>query len=75
MLDPGPGFGGPLPVVQCKGLAPQQWQVTPVGNGYSFLKTRNTGLCLDDYGWATDLGAEVRQWTCNGLAAQKWLIV
>ncbi|MFI6706420.1 family 43 glycosylhydrolase [Nonomuraea sp. NPDC050478] len=38
------------------------------------IRNRHSGLCLDDYNWVTTPGAEVRQWTCNGLATQDWQI-
>lgn len=33
-----------------------------------------SGLCLDVAGGATEAGANVQQWTCNGSAAQRWTI-
>jgi len=49
--------------------------------GYSFsggskqqITNRNSGLCLDDYNFLTDPGAEVRQWTCNGAGVQDWYL-
>ncbi|WP_052424001.1 family 43 glycosylhydrolase [Nonomuraea candida] len=41
---------------------------------YARISNRHSGLCLDDYNWVTTPGAEVRQWTCNGLAPQDWQI-
>ncbi|WP_197093442.1 family 43 glycosylhydrolase [Nonomuraea sp. SBT364] len=41
---------------------------------YSRIRNRHSDLCLDDYNWVTTPGAEVRQWTCNGLAPQDWQI-
>lgn len=38
------------------------------------IRNRHSDLCLDDYNFATDPGAEVRQWTCNGLPVQDWII-
>ncbi|MFD0598990.1 RICIN domain-containing protein [Catellatospora coxensis] len=58
----------------CNGLAVQQWQVNAVTGGYSTLVNRHSGLCLDDYNWATTPGAEVRQWTCLNNNAQHWRI-
>ncbi|MGX7826602.1 family 43 glycosylhydrolase [Actinokineospora sp. 24-640] len=34
------------------------------------IRNRHSGLCLDDYNFATTPGAEVRQWTCNDLPVQ-----
>jgi hypothetical protein len=39
------------------------------------IENANSGLCLDDYNWATAPGSPAVQWTCNGLAAQQWNIV
>lgn len=38
------------------------------------IRNRHSGLCLDDYNYVVTPGAEVRQWTCNGLPVQDWLI-
>ncbi|MBL0888605.1 RICIN domain-containing protein [Myceligenerans indicum] len=43
---------------------------TPTGS--RVVTNRHSDLCLDDYGWETAPGSEVRQWTCNGLAVQDW---
>ncbi|MCF4122410.1 family 43 glycosylhydrolase [Antribacter sp. KLBMP9083] len=42
-------------------------------NGQS-IKNRYSNLCLDDYNWATNPGAEVRQWTCSTAAVQDWYL-
>jgi hypothetical protein len=42
---------------------------------YARIRNRHSNLCLDDYNWVTTPGAEVRQWTCNGLATQQWSII
>jgi hypothetical protein len=39
------------------------------------IKNANSGLCLDDYNWATAPGSPAVQWTCNGLKVQQWNIV
>ena len=36
------------------------------------IRNQHSNLCLDDYNWLTNDGAEVRQWPCNGLAVQQW---
>ncbi|WP_081687345.1 RICIN domain-containing protein [Glycomyces tenuis] len=36
------------------------------------IRNRHSGLCLDDYDFGTEAGAEVVQWTCNGQANQDW---
>ncbi len=38
------------------------------------IRNRHSNLCLDDYNYVVTPGAEVRQWTCNGLPVQDWLI-
>ncbi|MFD7658383.1 family 43 glycosylhydrolase [Actinosynnema sp. NPDC059797] len=45
-------------------------------NGTKRVRVRNqhSNLCLDDYNFGTAPGAEVRQWTCNGLAVQQWVV-
>ncbi|GAA3915529.1 family 43 glycosylhydrolase [Streptomyces gulbargensis] len=47
---------------------------SPVPTAPVALRNRHSGLCLDDYDWATAPGAEVRQWTCNGAAVQNWTL-
>ncbi|MCD0443350.1 family 43 glycosylhydrolase [Glycomyces sp. A-F 0318] len=44
------------------------------GPGTVQLRNRHSGLCLDDYEFGTEPGAEVRQWTCNGEAVQDWYL-
>ena len=58
----------------CNGLAVQPWRVTAVGDGWSTLQNRHSGLCLDNFNFGTAPGAEVRQWTCTGNNAQRWRI-
>ncbi|WP_198586746.1 RICIN domain-containing protein, partial [Glycomyces xiaoerkulensis] len=53
----------------------QQWELEDLGNGYHAIRNAYSGLCLDDYEWGTEDGAEVRQWTCNGNEVQQWEIV
>ncbi len=38
------------------------------------IRNRHSGLCLDDYNFGTEPGAEARQWTCNGLPVQDWYL-
>ncbi|WP_026923502.1 RICIN domain-containing protein [Glycomyces arizonensis] len=38
------------------------------------IRNRHSGLCLDDYDFGTEPGAEVRQWTCNGQDNQDWFL-
>jgi non-reducing end alpha-L-arabinofuranosidase len=39
------------------------------------IKNAYSGLCLDDYNFATTAGSPAVQWTCNGLTVQQWNIV
>lgn len=56
----------------CNGVAAQQWDLTPTGDGYYRISNRHSGLCLDDKDFATAPGSVVTQWTCNELAVQEW---
>ncbi|MBB5802941.1 hypothetical protein F4560_002709 [Saccharothrix ecbatanensis] len=38
------------------------------------IRNQHSNLCLDDYNAVTTPGAEVRQWTCNGLPVQDWTL-
>ncbi|SDD31457.1 family 43 glycosylhydrolase [Glycomyces harbinensis] len=38
------------------------------------IRNRHSGLCLDDYEFGTQPGAEVRQWTCNSETVQDWYL-
>jgi GH43 family beta-xylosidase len=38
------------------------------------IRNRHSGLCLDDYNFGTEPGAEVRQWTCNSESVQDWYL-
>ncbi|WP_198587213.1 RICIN domain-containing protein, partial [Glycomyces xiaoerkulensis] len=58
----------------CNGNEVQQWEIVDAGGGYSNIVNRYSGLCLDDFEWGTEDGAEVRQWTCNGSEVQDWTI-
>jgi hypothetical protein len=69
-----PGDG--TPVVQSDGAltAAQQWQLTPVGDGYYKIVCRDGGKCLDVSGGATAVadGTPVVQWAYSGGAHQQW---
>ncbi|HEX2144138.1 MAG TPA: RICIN domain-containing protein [Glycomyces sp.] len=58
----------------CSDAVVQDWNLTPVGNGYYSISNVYSGLCLDNYNFGTESGAEVRQWTCLNNAAQQWAI-
>ncbi|ONI80120.1 hypothetical protein ALI22I_42635 [Saccharothrix sp. ALI-22-I] len=38
------------------------------------IRNRHSNLCLDDYNFGTQPGAEVRQWTCNDAPVQDWYL-
>lgn len=38
------------------------------------IRNRHSNLCLDDYNFATNPGAEVRQWTCVSGNQQQWWV-
>ncbi|GAB4004620.1 hypothetical protein GCM10029992_50180 [Glycomyces albus] len=59
----------------CNDYSVQDWNLSPIGNGYYTISNVYSGLCLDDYEWGTEPGAEVRQWTCNGQSVQQWEVV
>jgi hypothetical protein len=49
--------------------------VAPVGTGLNQeIRNQHSSLCLDDYEFNTQAGAEVRQWTCSEAAVQLWEI-
>jgi hypothetical protein len=52
---------------------PAPGPTTPTPN-INTITNKHSGLCLDDYNGVTAAGAEVRQWTCNGLALQNWTV-
>jgi len=61
--------------VQANLVAARYAIVPPAAQTGRAIRNVNSGLCLDDYNWATAPGSTVVQWTCNGLAVQKWNIV
>ncbi|XRQ03879.1 family 43 glycosylhydrolase [Actinomadura welshii] len=67
--DGTPDLGVPLPTSAVL-PGPSGEPASAVG-----IRNRHSGLCLDDYEWATAPGAEVRQWTCNDAAVQDWYLV
>jgi hypothetical protein len=45
----------------------------PVGTGAAQeIRNQYSSLCLDDFGYSTQPGAEVRQWSCAETANQLW---
>ncbi|WP_329544883.1 RICIN domain-containing protein [Streptomyces sp. NBC_01356] len=55
----------------CAGATSQQWTVTPSG-GYSTLKSRASGECLDVNGASTANSAALITYTCTGGTNQQW---
>ena len=57
------------------GGANQQWQIVPLGNGYSLIQNVNSGKVLDVYGGYTTGCTPIQQWDWWGGANQQWQIV
>ncbi len=51
----------------------QQWLPEAVGSGYRF-RARHSAKCLDVPGASTADAIQLQQWTCNGSAAQSFLL-
>jgi hypothetical protein len=60
--------------VQANLVAARYGVITPATQAGRALQNANSGLCLDDFNWATKPGSAAVQWTCNGLATQQWNI-
>lgn len=69
--DGTPDFG--TPVALGTPLAGPSGESAATPTSYT-LVNRNSGKCLDLLNGSAADGANVRQWTCNGAAAQKWRI-
>ncbi|MBF4462593.1 MULTISPECIES: RICIN domain-containing protein [unclassified Rathayibacter] len=49
--------------------------VAPVGTGTAQeIRNAHSSMCLDDYGFNTQPGAEVRQWSCTEASNQRWSV-
>jgi GH43 family beta-xylosidase len=46
----------------------------PTNQGPKQIRNRHSGLCLDDYNFNREPGAEVRQWTCSDAVVQDWYL-
>ncbi|PNH04968.1 Beta-agarase AgaB34 [Tetrabaena socialis] len=44
----------------------QLWSVEDAGGGYSLIRSRHSGKCLDVQDGRSNNGAIVQQWSCNG---------
>jgi hypothetical protein len=51
------------------------WYLQPTGDGYFTIVSRDSGLVADLYGWATNDGAPVVQYTAGTGANQQWQLV
>lgn len=55
--------------------APASAATAPVGTGAGQeIRNQHSSMCLDDYDFATQPGAEVRQWTCGETKNQLWQV-
>ena len=52
----------------------QQWMPVSLGNGTYKFVARNSGLCLDVPSASTANGVQLQQYTCNGTAAQAFVL-
>jgi Ricin-type beta-trefoil lectin domain-like len=57
------------------GGANQQWQLTPLGNGYNKISSVATGKVLDVAGVSTADGALIQEWDWTGAGNQQWQII
>ncbi|MEU0535848.1 RICIN domain-containing protein [Amycolatopsis tolypomycina] len=65
--------GGLLQLWTYGGGANQQWQAVDEGNGRYHLVSRNSEKCLDVPG-ASTADVQLQQYTCNGTAAQSFML-
>ncbi|MEV7097320.1 RICIN domain-containing protein [Amycolatopsis sp. NPDC051045] len=54
--------------------ANQQWQAVDEGNGRYHFVSRNSGKCLDVPGASAADSVQLQQYTCNGTAAQSFML-
>jgi glucosylceramidase len=52
----------------------QQWMPVALGDGTYRFVARNSGLCLDVPSASTANGVQLQQYTCNGTAAQSFVL-
>ncbi|GHG50396.1 MULTISPECIES: RICIN domain-containing protein [Amycolatopsis] len=65
--------GGLLQLWTYGGGANQQWQAVDEGGGRYHFASRNSGKCLDVPGASTG-DVQLQQYTCNGTAAQSFML-
>ncbi|MEU5262589.1 RICIN domain-containing protein [Amycolatopsis sp. NPDC021455] len=66
--------GGLLQLWTYGGGANQQWQAVDEGNGRYHFVSRNSGKCLDVPGASGADAVQLQQYTCNGTAAQSFML-
>ncbi|ROQ59122.1 ricin-type beta-trefoil lectin protein [Rathayibacter sp. PhB152] len=55
--------------------APAEAATAPVGVGAAQeIRNQHSSMCLDDFDFVTQPGAEVRQWSCSEATNQRWQI-
>ena len=52
-----------------------KWIITHLGGGEYQLQSHKTGLCVDLTGGSTADGANAQQWSCDGSAVQRFVLV
>jgi glucosylceramidase len=68
------GVGVPIQLWSYGGGTNQQWMPVSLGNGTYKFVARNSGLCLDVPSASTANGVQLQQYTCNGTAAQSFVV-
>lgn len=53
----------------------EQWYLEYAGEGYYYIRSRYSSLCLEVAGGSVSAGAAVRQATLNGDSRQQWKII
>lgn len=53
----------------------EQWYLQYAGEGYYYIRSRHSSLCLEVAGGSTSAGANVRQAALNGDPRQQWKII
>ncbi|WP_240521796.1 RICIN domain-containing protein [Amycolatopsis vastitatis] len=66
--------GGLVQLWTYSGGANQQWQAVDEGNGRYHFVSRNSGKCLDVPGASAADSVQLQQYSCNGTAAQSFML-
>ncbi len=53
----------------------QQWYLDYAGDGYFYIRSRESALCIDVMGGSTSNGADIAQWEKNGQDNQQWRLL